>query len=122
MLRTFPTVTLVAFFIGISTKAVRVTARRFLGALASSAEPFDSSSVTAGRFFAAGMLRGALFGRSLALGSSSSMSDVSGVGWTELLLLKSGETAVEGVPLVVAREAAGAFDFLVRGMGDGCNW
>lgn len=55
------------------------TARRFLGALASSAEPVDSSSVIAGRFLAAEALRVPLFGRAVVLGTSSSMSDVSGV-------------------------------------------
>lgn len=107
----------VAFLMGISTYAVRVTARRFLGALASSAESFSSSlSLATGRFLAPEEVLVALLGRSSGFGDSSSMSEVSGVGRAEFLLLKTGDPAVEVVPPVTDREGAGVFCFLGRGM------
>lgn len=57
-----------------------------------------------------------LFGRSADFGMSSSMSDVSGVGWIEVLLLKTGETAVPGVPAVVERDCVGVRCCLDRAM------
>lgn len=46
------------------------------------------------------------------------MSDVSGVGWTEVLLLKTGDTATDGVPVVVEREDARARCCLDRAIVD----